>query len=333
MPGDIATHILSRVAEFVGASKDMVPTQLYDLLYGYRFTVHPDKYREDNDKKEAEERFKTASALLEELSSYIQQQTLAASPKDLIPLQREYDLVRVRDQVILKDNELAEAKQELESVRWELRKAKEKIKSLGATKITDTRKAVAREHGFRSGPTVSAAAGIAIGVSWAALSQLIDSIGKLKGSLPLKGIWTDWASVGVVVVCAVWFLLRLYGKFRIRRWMTTISLASFAASFDDYLVRLKKQREFTDHDVFDFLKEVFFSRNLILRALGIKTHSYFVLEELKNAFVIGLLAKDLIERSGSTGLIAKYQPTDWYSRVVKEAEANGESESSGQENE
>lgn len=324
MTGEIESHITTRVADFVGASKDLEPTQLYDLLFQYRSTVHPDKFQGDSEKEQAEERFKKANSLLQELSSYLQQHSLSSSPRDMILLNKDYELVRARELSILQDDQLRDLKSDLDRAKWEIRELKRKLRLLGKVKIAESTRNLKEENHMKPAQTASAAFGIVLGGTWATLTQLAEVFRKIKDSLPSQGWWTDIIAALLILGSAGWLVISAVRRRRLENFMQKIALDSLLTSFQQFLEeRDKLGKGFTDADIAEFVRKSFGNPSFDLRGVVSRTRSPHLLQEIKNAFLIRLLGQDLVQRTGTKGLLAEYRITDWYS-YYRSNETDGE---------
>ena len=101
--GEIEENIISEVKKFLKIELDMDAEDLYHQLFDYRTSVHPDKYRDYEQKADAEERFKTANGLLQRLKDAIERATLFKSPTELVNYQQKHELINARQDVISKD--------------------------------------------------------------------------------------------------------------------------------------------------------------------------------------------------------------------------------------
>jgi hypothetical protein len=97
---ELTTSIIQKVKDELQITEDLASTELYDLLHKYRSSQHPDKYLDDNRKKEAEEKFKNLNTLLLELSNLIEQEKQLKKPSEIIPYQKDYEIVKNKQQII-----------------------------------------------------------------------------------------------------------------------------------------------------------------------------------------------------------------------------------------
>jgi hypothetical protein len=83
MQQDIDLDIASKVKQLLGIENECSLPEMCILLREHRNSVHPDKFSDENAKREAEEKFKETQKLLEDLDRLIQQQQIAKRPSDI----------------------------------------------------------------------------------------------------------------------------------------------------------------------------------------------------------------------------------------------------------
>lgn len=326
MKSENEDDIVQRVKDFLDTTEDIQPTDLYDLLFAYRNSMHPDRFHEDSQKSTAEERFKVANTLLHDLRLFIEHRSLVVTPKDLIPLQREYELIRARDDSIRKDEEIQEIKRDLELAKWEVAQLKKRLETLGAQKIRETRTELIRKRGPHAVHATTAAIGVVLTASWATISQFSDFLRRIRELLPLNAVWLDWLFALLLVGSLLWFLRQLVQKHRLKCFLEIASLGKITLQFQNFLVERKKLRKFTESDVSEFIEDRFASRRIWQRLLENRTKDPLILEQIKDFFIVTLLGRELIERVGAYGMLPEYSPVGWYSLAREEEEEEKEEE-------
>lgn len=107
--------IIQEVKNELSIEDDLSSNELYDLLYKYRNGQHPDKYTDEELKKEAEERFKNLNALLDKLSKYIELEKRQKKPSEVIPFQKDYEAVSLKQEIILLQRKIDELNSTIKS--------------------------------------------------------------------------------------------------------------------------------------------------------------------------------------------------------------------------
>ena len=96
----IATSILQKVKDELELNEDLPSTDLYDLLHKHRSNNHPDKFTNDEIKKEAEEKFKELNILLKELQIFIEKENFEKKPSELIVYEKDFELIKLKQEII-----------------------------------------------------------------------------------------------------------------------------------------------------------------------------------------------------------------------------------------
>ena len=120
----LSISIIQKVRDELNVSSDLESTELYDLLHKYRNSQHPDKFTNEERKKEAEEKFKYLNTLLLELSNLIEQEKQQRKPSEIIPFQKDYEIVKTKQQNIIHEEEIEELKQTIRVNEFTIRELK-----------------------------------------------------------------------------------------------------------------------------------------------------------------------------------------------------------------
>ena len=83
----------------------------------YRNESHPDSFQDENHKKEAEERFKVAQAILDEFWQHFERDRLKRAPHEMTLYKPLYNLVQIQQENDSLKNELSKVKAEFASER------------------------------------------------------------------------------------------------------------------------------------------------------------------------------------------------------------------------
>ena len=320
MSNEIQSHIVQRVKEFLCTDQDLSATELYDLLHTVRSSTHPDKYQDDDARERAEERFKIVTELLQELYAQIQQLSVTRTPTDLVPVAKEIDLVRAKHESVRKDEEIDDLKRQVDMQRWEIRQLKKRIRSLRQDQTARTKSNLFRTQGSKLISTTTAAVGLTLSSAWTILSYVSDAANKIQKTLSFAGPWVNWIAFAILAGSAVWLAVRILIGARLRGITREMDLASFRYDFQFFLKARGQIKEFTETDVLNFLEQRLKSKRLTRLLFSTGDRNIYVLEGLKDYFLLRLQSADLIEESGRQGLQRKYRLSDWYSFVVDDEE-------------
>ena len=99
MSTTIDKSIIQKVKEILQIEEELSSIQLLKLLKDYRKKMHPDKFLEDDARKEATEKFKALGNTIDELNRFIENEKLHRSAKDLALFEPLYDNVSLQSQL------------------------------------------------------------------------------------------------------------------------------------------------------------------------------------------------------------------------------------------
>ena len=133
----LSISIIQKVRDELNVSSDLESTELYDLLHKYRNSQHPDKFTNEERKKEAEEKFKYLNTLLLELSNLIEQEKQQRKPSEIIPFQKDYEIVKTKQQNIIHEEEIEELKQTIRVNEFTIRELKKELLKLLSDKVDE----------------------------------------------------------------------------------------------------------------------------------------------------------------------------------------------------
>lgn len=93
MSTSIQKSILQRARDFLQTADTVSATELYTQLEQYRNEIYPDRFIDDETKKNVEQRFAEAQNLLTELFHFIQAEAGNKNPTEMVrykPIYRQY---------------------------------------------------------------------------------------------------------------------------------------------------------------------------------------------------------------------------------------------------
>lgn len=138
----IDKSIIEKVKEFLDTDNDNV-LELFKSLHNSRSKFHPDLYDDETSKKLAEEKFKNANSLLNDIKAYIEQQQASNVPvlKEANNEIEEFLFIKTVD---AKDDEISNLKVQINLLRHDLKAEKSlnesllsKIDELSKEKVED----------------------------------------------------------------------------------------------------------------------------------------------------------------------------------------------------
>ena len=98
--------IIEKVKSILGVDETFSSMEFYDKLWNLRNNYHPDRFFEKDLKKKAEEKFIEIGSLLNQLSIFIDNEKLTKKPSDIIPYEREFEIIKSRQEIIRNEDKI-----------------------------------------------------------------------------------------------------------------------------------------------------------------------------------------------------------------------------------
>jgi hypothetical protein len=309
---EIEVNIIQRVKGFLKITEDISSVELRNLLEVHRNYFHPDKFEDDEAKKEAETKFKEAANLLSELKRHIEHEMLQMGAKEIAVFKPLYDHAATQ-------NELEKATERISVLEHEVEKAK-KEKQVLMESLSDKRKEEIREEIQRlkalykpsRAKMFSMAAIVAVSGAIALMTKVESIHGILEKYSPISKSGLD-AGVFIVFIG----ILLLLAKQIIESHLVNLKIGEvcsvgFSKSFMEYLDERKEWQEgkgkyFSENDVFEFIRGRRGLLDKLLAFAGIKLYRTETIDKLKDFFIAHLLGKELIEVSQADRLDRKFK--------------------------
>ena len=297
---ELNKSIIQKVKDELEITDDLSSTELYDLLHRYRSSQHPDKFTDDKRKEEAEEKFKNLNTLLQELASYIETEKLQKKPSEIIPFQKDFDLVKSKQanvnleetinrlELTIRVNEITirDLKRELARLRSEKvdKKTKELIKLYKPTK----------KNLFALGITFFLT--FIIGI----LTKIEEIATIISKYFPFNEKILNYIIFGILVLIPMKYMKMVYEESRIQKLSNKIKTPLFINKFYQYLKNNDITESFAEINVYDFLTNQLIPKNKIIKFINSKVfhlYSEITIDSLKDIFIYNLINKQLINIS------------------------------------
>ncbi|TLX72386.1 hypothetical protein E9993_17770 [Labilibacter sediminis] len=296
----IDKSIIQKVKDAIQVDSELESNELYDLLFDYRNTQHPDRYNDDELKKTAENKFKELNNLLDELARHIELEKQQRKPSELIPYQKQYEVTKFKQSVIWQEEELEKLKEKIESKDLRIEKLEEIIVNLRENKSEDLTKELIESYKPSGRSKVYSGLTFLLIFVYGILTKSEDILGILKKYSPL-----DIEVLNTIVFSTFIFMIILFAKKYIEeKLIKSISKSIISPRIiNQFKSKLPEKEEnksqfFSESLVYDFIIEKYESKNFIVRFILKRLfpiYSEISLINLKDIFVYNLLNKQLIE--------------------------------------
>jgi hypothetical protein len=309
MNENIEKNLHVRVKEFLQIDEECSLFELFERLREYRNSIHPDKFQDEETKKEAEEKFKEAQNLWQELKRAIEREKLEKKSTEIQYYKSVYenvDLIKELDEARIKiselDSKIVQITHERDGLEKELSEKQTELVEEEFKKIESIYK-----------PTKLSLASLGIStilVSLLAIFSQVESVAeKIRLYSPFSDSMFNIFIFGVFILLLVINLKKYIELNFIKRKATQICSPKIVEEFRDFLFEKYSNKErgnFSELDVFKFLENKSPAYKKYLPFSGIRVYDIETIDNLKNVFINNLIMKKLITISVADELVRTF---------------------------
>lgn len=317
---EITISIIQKVKEELSVSDDLASTELYDLLHKYRNSQHPDKFVNDERKKVAEEKFKKLNTLLLELANFIEQEKQQKKPSEIIPFQKDYEIVKTKQQSIEYEEIIKNLKLKIEVNEINIKEFKKEILKLRSEKVDEKTIELIKLYKPTKRNLYS------LGISFlltliAGVLIRIDNIAQIINKYsPLDQKVFNYIIFFILIFIPLRYLKMLFEESQIDKVSKRIKTPLFISNFVKYLDNKEVKDSFMEMDVYDYLYTSLFPRNIVSKLFLSKIFNLYnetTIDSLKDIFIYNLINRQLISISSANKLDRRFKiiNTTYYSSV------------------
>lgn len=291
--------IIENVKEYLGITEIDDEFNLLPKLREARNNYHPDKFTGEESKKLAENKFTEASALLNELSEYLEKKKLLLPSTELA----EKSLFFEKETAY---NQLEEANSKIKDLEFHNRLLKDdntnlknQLKKLNSSTLSETKEKIIGN--YKVGKKIYLKDSSLLILT--AIPPLLSQIEVIKNFVEkYSPISTDNINIIMFIlfiIIILSFVKKIIEFKLINNKIDEITSAPFIQKFMDTL----SGKKFSELDVYTFLNgsKCLKIKN-ILKHIGFRLFKAKTLNHLSEIFIKNLLAKDLISYSGTEDL-------------------------------
>lgn len=300
--------IFKKVKEFLDMDGDHPPEDLYKKLFEFRKKIHPDLFRDENDKNEAEERFKLCYKYLDEISEYINKDKIINST-DVVVYDPELEMISTKQNVVNKEREIEKYKEKLEIFVYENKDLKKnintlqnQIKVLRGKKVEEKTKELL--DAFRPSRKRFASFSITLVLTMiAAIFIQVEQISNLISIYsPLKENTLNTLIFFTLILIVSIYLIYYIKIKKIEIISKNVKSQGSINNFLQYLQKQDKKSTFDELDVYMYVDQKSQPKNIIgtyIFSRIFKTREEETLDLLKEIFIYNLFNKKLISHEGT----------------------------------
>lgn len=305
------SEIIKRIKEFLGIDYDIMPSDLYEKLYQYRYKIHPDLFIDKDEKSDAEKRFKDCYNYLEELSDFLNKERMI-NPKNLTVYDQDNELFLRRQEIIENEKELEKYRNKVQYLESSNSDLSNKVKSLeNELKTLRTNKISEKSDELISTykPTSKNIKALGITIILSTLIVVLTQIEQVTGTIfkysPVEKSILNYIVFTVFIFVMVLYLKKFIEHKRVEEFTKIIQSQKSINGFYEYLMDSEKDKEFSDYDVYQYIElklepQKSISKHIFSKIIKVnKEETYEVLKEI---FIYNLLIKGLVVHVGADNL-------------------------------
>lgn len=306
---------IDKAKEMLGETGQNSPEELYDKLYEYRNSLHPDRFQDDESKKIAEEKFKDVGNALENLKKTIELQLVEKKPSEIIPFQKTYDIIQLKQTNVDYQNEIKSLKYDIDLLKYENKDLKKEIKNLRNQKLKEKTDELIEQYRPTKKGLFSNGIIFILTLIGGILTKVQDIALFIFKYSPIPENIVHYIIFTILIFIPLRLLYQFLKQNSIEKISQLIITPPMLKIFLDELVSQKKTDEFNELDVYNFISRIKYPKNSLGRWFVNKifaTHSYRVINILKDIFIYNMLSKQLIEISRADRLDRNFKIVKGY---------------------
>jgi hypothetical protein len=306
MGNQIENNAIQKAKDYLQITEEIATIDLYKRLRDYRNGLHPDRVLDANNKKIAEERFKEAQVILQNLQILIEQEKLNKPSVELVAYSPQYEIFLAQYEADQFKDKLAEAEKQIALSEWfyssEQKKNNELIKALQQKRSLEIQEEQKKLKSLYETPLKEKVAfGLILLLAGclAVISQMETMAAQLQNYCPFPEKYVT-AFLLFLIFCLVVSAFKKAGELSfITRKSEEVCSPKYAENFRLFLAEKGKgaEHEFNEYDAFAFIEGNGSWYKMILGFLGFKIFRQATINRLKDIFLNNLLNKKIIEIS------------------------------------
>ena len=314
MTNNLDLNIIQQIKGLLGISDDKPHNELYDELYDYRNSQHPDKFQNDEAKKIAEENFKKAGELLNKLKGILEKELTERKPSEVVAIRESIDLINVKSDNVNYQEEIQNLKRTLSSNEFQIKTLQKTIKSLRNRKAEKKSTELISLYKPTKQKLITLGATFVFAMIMSFLTKVEEIALFISKYSPFDKKYIHFAIFLILLfipIRVIWAYLKQRTISEISRKILT---APFIKGFKDYT---NNSDNFTESQVHEYLNNKLIPKSSLQKFFSIrvfKIHTEINIDSLKDIFIYTLLSKQLIEISRANRLERSFsivKPYSW----------------------
>jgi|AntAceMinimDraft_9_1070365.scaffolds.fasta_scaffold41669_1 hypothetical protein len=307
MKNQLDKSIIQKVKEVLQIDEDLSSIELLKLLKDYRKRIHPDKFTEDDARKEANEKFKELGNTIDELNRYIENEKLHRGAKELALFEPLYDNVSLQSKLDEAEEKIKDLEEKVDSLKKNNEELNESLSRKQNEELEEEN--LRLKELYKPSNQKLASLGILFLLSsvFAVMTKVEEVSVVLKKYSPFPEQYLNNVIFGIFILMLLLVIKQYVENKIVSLKVSEVCSPKFSKEFWVYLSSVKyweneKTKDFAEEDVFYFIHGKDNKVKKIFGILGFKLFQVETSDRLKNFVINTLLNKKLIEISLAKGL-------------------------------
>ncbi|MCH8032218.1 MAG: hypothetical protein IH950_00490 [Bacteroidetes bacterium] len=307
MKKEKSESILQKTKELLDIEDDLSAPELYTKLREYRNHLHPDKYTDENVKKDAEEKFKEAQSLLDELYNYIEAEKFKRSSKEIVSYKPTYDFVFMQRESDINLKTISELKDKLESSEKFIGTLQQELERKNDLEFKSEVEYLEKLYKPTTQKWASVGLVFLLSSTLISMTKIEEVSNFIKRYSPIGEFYINTILFFVFIFLFLITIKQYIDHKIVERKIGEITSSKYSNQFMTFLNdkkswRYQSPKAFTENDVFEFLSPNPHKYQKYFKWLQLKLFNTATQERLKSIFISNLLSKKLIDISSADSL-------------------------------
>ena len=303
----IELSTISKVKNLLKIEEDIDSIQLYQKLLSFRNSHHPDRFYDEESKKEANNIFIEATQLLKNLNLFLNQEKLLKSPTDLEIYMKDYELINTQQNLIAKESEITEIEKKIMILRGVIKNLLKQNRLLSKQAKENNFDLLGLKDLYKKNSKLKI--GIGLNIFFAVTSIILLNIDRnvalIIKYIPFSNTFFNIIIFSIIVISFLLNIRKLIQNNIIEQRSKQIQTAIFISEFSKFM---QKDNHFgikiNEKEIYNFIKDRFSAKNKLINGIAsfIDANNDIIIEKYKNIFITHLIEKQLIKISKAVNL-------------------------------
>ena len=307
-------NIIQQIKSLLSLSEDLPHSELYNQLYTYRNSQHPDKFQNEEAQKTAEDNFKKAGELLNKLKGVLEKELTERKPSEVVAIRESIELINVKNDNVNYQEQIQDLKTNLELREYMIKKLKRELKFLRNRKVENKSKELIYQYKPTKQKQITLGAIFIFTMIMSFLTKVEEIALFISKYSPFDEKYINlviFVLLLFVPIRFIWVYLKQSAIVEISRKIIT------APIIKGFKESIQNGDTFTETQVHEYIEEVVVPKSSLFRFFTIrilKIHTTVTVDSLKDIFIYNLLSKQLIEISRANRLERNFsiiKPYSW----------------------